>query len=70
MTNKKKAKSSKLRTTMYLCSQCYPKRVWDIEAFDAEIPHACPSCGSPNLQPLQYCKVNIEYDPNAEDEVP
>lgn len=67
---KKKVKSDKLRTTMYLCDQCYPKRVWDVESFDAEVPHACAACGNTHLTPIIYSVISIEYDPNTEDQKP
>jgi hypothetical protein len=65
---KQKAKSKKLKTTMFLCDQCYPKRVWETEMFDNEIPHACAACGNTHLTPIVYSFIHIEYDPNTEDQ--
>lgn len=69
MSNRKqKAKPKKLRTTMFLCSQCKPMRVWDTEMFENEIPRACAACGNTHLIPIVYSVITIEYDPNKEDQ--
>jgi len=65
---RKKAKSKKLRTTMFLCTQCSPMRIWDTEMFDNDVPKACAACGNANLIPVVYSVITIEYDPNTEDQ--